>query len=129
MNVKHLPSASLSAVLPRGTAAWPTPGPEADRSAGNDAQHDHDSAHDGHHATRPFFRANKLRPIEELCLVHHAEQRGSRAPSKTAAHGTSNSLGRTAALNTSFQSEAEITEWISRKSDAWLKARIASGKA
>jgi hypothetical protein len=29
----------------------------------------------------------------------------------------------------SFQSEAEIDEWISRKSGAWLKARAASGKA
>jgi hypothetical protein len=28
----------------------------------------------------------------------------------------------------SFQSEEEITEWISRKSDAWLKGRVASGK-
>jgi hypothetical protein len=29
----------------------------------------------------------------------------------------------------SFQSEAEINDWIARKSGAWLKARTASGKA
>jgi hypothetical protein len=28
----------------------------------------------------------------------------------------------------SFQSKAEIDEWISRKSGAWLKARAAGGK-
>jgi hypothetical protein len=27
----------------------------------------------------------------------------------------------------SFQSEAEINDWISRKSSAWIKARTATG--